>query len=300
MARYDIYRTFENLPRIMGMELVRRGDRWEGGYYMNGERHQYRRDKLKVAKWNNDIWVHEEGGESQSITTWLQNYGGASDYWDAVRILRGGELPVKFDGGFRPKKVERGRTVPRDAYEGEAAYDLGRCPLFCWMADLFGAERVREAWERYGVTTDAHGNAVFWSVDVSGGVLHDKRMRYKSDGHRDREYGAWRKYKTGDGYTGRSFFGAYVWRNEEKVYLLESEKSALLFYLYYNKPAMATGGKNALRDVDDRIILVPDMDARHEWDEHGNVWEWWKNFDGVEDHDDIGDAIVRRILQDKN
>ena len=48
---------------------------WWGGYYLTGEQHSYRRDKMKVAIYNGDIWVHEEGGVSQSLATWLVNNG---------------------------------------------------------------------------------------------------------------------------------------------------------------------------------------------------------------------------------
>lgn len=298
MAKYDVHRVFEDIPKIMGLELVRRGDHWEGGYYMNGDRHRFRKDKLKVAKWNNDIWVHEEGGESQSITTWLQNYGGAADFWAAVDILKGCKRPLKFDGVFR-KKENKELTVSRDVYDGAMAYDYAKCNLFRWMAGLFGEEKVRDAWRKYGVSTDNHGNAVFWFVDVNGRILHDKRMAYLENGHRNREFGAWRKFTMAKGYTGKCFFGANLWKDAKKVYVCESEKTALLFYLYYGKPIIATGGKNALTEVDDHLVLVPDMDAREEWEEKGTVWKWWKNFTDVGDHDDIGDAIVRRILYNK-
>ena len=115
------------------MELVRRGNHWEGGYYMNGDRHRFRKDKLKVAKWNNDIWVHEEGGESQSITTWLQNYGGAADFWAAIDILKGCKCPLKFDGVFR-KKENKELTVSRDVYDG-AMPSVNTPYPFVYLAD---------------------------------------------------------------------------------------------------------------------------------------------------------------------
>lgn len=299
MARYDVYRVFENIPKVMGLELTRRGEHWEGGYYLNGERHQFRKDKMKVAKWNNDIWVHEEGGESQSITTWLQNYGGAADYWTAIDILKGNQTPLRFDGAFRQKEEKKGLIVGRDEFNGEMAYPLEKCNLYIWMCGLFGEAAVREAWQRFGAGTDRYGNVVYWSIDVNGRVLHDKRMAYKKDGHRNREYGAWRKYTIAKGYTEKCYFGAYAWRDSEKVYVCESEKTALLFYLYYRRPVVATGGKNALTGVDSRCILLPDMDAREEWEEKGYVWRWWEKFEGLGEHDDIGDAIVERILHNK-
>lgn len=294
MAKYDVHRVFERIPVIMGMDLTRLGQRWVGGYYINGEHHHFRKDKIKVIKWHNDIWVHEEGGESMSLCNWLMAYGGAADFGAALNIVKGHQSPIKFDESFR-RKQKRGLIVPDGDYEGLAQYDLKRCNLFNWMCSLFGEEKVRDAWQKYRVTTDAHGNAVFWFVDDQNRILHDKRMAYLPNGHRNREYGAWRKYTISKGYDGKCFFGDHLWNNSEKVYVCESEKTALLFFLYYGKPIIATGGKKALGGSCDRFILVPDMDAREEWASKGDVWEWWKNFDNIGDHDDIGDAIVRRI-----
>lgn len=298
MAAYDVYGVFERIPQLLGMELTRRGrDRWEGGYYINGDRHPSRHEKLKVVKWNNGIWIHEEGSESCSLTQWLERYGGAADYNEAVAILRGLHSPISYEhGAERERAKEEVKLVPTDVLEGARAYDLGKCPLFVWMCRLFGTEAVRAAWEKYNVTTDAKGNAVFWSVDKDGRILHDKRMAYKGDGHRNRDFGAWRKYTMGKGYTGKCLFGEHLMGDAEKVYCCESEKTALLFYLYYGRVCVATGGKNALNFSDERLVLIPDMDGREEWARRGFVWQWWNKFTNVQDHDDIGDAIVRRIM----
>jgi hypothetical protein len=76
----------------------------------------------------------------------------------------------------------------------------------------------------------------------------------------------------------------------------ESEKSALLGRLYYGRRFLAVGGKSNLHDVDDRMLLLPDMDARIEWEEKGEVWPWWEKW-GVPVEEipataDIGDMIV--------
>ena len=42
----DWYRVFDRVPEIMGLELVRNGKSWTGRYYINGDVHPYRADKL--------------------------------------------------------------------------------------------------------------------------------------------------------------------------------------------------------------------------------------------------------------
>lgn len=45
---YDPVATFMHVPKLLGMELTAHGRELQGGYYLNGDRHPYRRDKLKV------------------------------------------------------------------------------------------------------------------------------------------------------------------------------------------------------------------------------------------------------------
>ncbi len=80
---------------------------------------------------------------------------------------------------------------------------------------------------------------------------------------------------------------------------MESEKSALLAYLYYNRRFLATGGKENLKKAEPGMMLCPDMDARMRWEEKGEVWNWWERW-GVEkvpDHADIGDYIEWQLLR---
>lgn len=57
---------------------------------------------------------------------------------------------------------------------------------------------------------------------------------------------------------------------------------------------IATGGKTNLKDVSDDCVLWPDMDAISEWQNKGNVKEWWLG-EVVEEHDDVADLVVRKI-----
>lgn len=300
MENYRVHKAFESIPSIMGLELVRRGTKWEGGYYINGDKHMFRRDKLKVAKWKNSIWVFEEGGDAMSLTTWLQRYGGASDYWAAVDIIEGRQKPFIWDG-HRQREAEKVRYVGKDVLDGAKQYDLNKCSLFRWMCRLFPEERVREVWDRYNVTTDSHGNAVFWYVDQSERILYDKRILYKEDGHRDKTFFPGRQYRVADGYTQKCYFGACIPDDGKKAFICESEKSALLASLYYNgRRFLATGGKGNLREIGKNEMLVPDMDARMEWEERGEVWRWWEKWglpiERIPDHADIGDMIEWKRL----
>lgn len=291
-VKYDVRSVFEKIPQIVKMELTRKGEQWQGPYYLNGEPHPWRRDKVKFYKFKGSIWATEEGGQTISMTTWLQNYGGAADYWDAVNILKGVKSSYVMPR-CATAQSNSFKVVGMDVLYAAKQWDLKKCPLFVWMCGIFGEEKVRKVWDLYNVTTDKDGNAVFWATDVNGDVLHDKRMRYLSNGHRDKSFGGSRKYTSAKGFTGRCMFGAHLAGNCKHVRVVESEKTALLAALYTGKVFLATGGKNALRDVDNKMILYPDMDAISDWSNRKGavVQQWWLDWPEVTDHADYGDYI---------
>jgi len=303
-GQYDPVAALRNAPKLLGMELEKHGSGLQGGYYLNGDRHAFRKDKLKVFIGKGSVWVSEEGDRCISLQQWLVEFGGAADYKEALKMINGESQAIVWNREVREKAVPKMRYVDPAALQGAKQYDLGKCSLFRWMCTLFPEDRVREAWDRYNVTTDSHGNAVFWYVDQDGRVLYDKRILYKADGHRDKSFFPGRQYRVADGYSGRCFFGANVAEDGRKSFIVESEKTALLGYLYYGRRFLATGGKGNLRDIEPEMMLCPDMDARIEWEEKGEVFRWWEKWgvpaDQIPDHADIGDMVVEKRLKLNN
>lgn len=297
-GQYDPVATMKSIPNLLGMELTWHGRGWQGGYYLNGDKHNYRRDKLKVFIGRGCIWVSEEGGRCVSLPQWLIEFGGASDFKDALRIINGQPQAIQWNREFREKVSSNIQYVSPDVLEGAKQYPLEKCPLFRWMCKMFPEQEVRDTWAKYNVTTDSHGNAVFWYVDQNGRILYDKRILYKADGHRDKSFFPGRQFRVADGYSGRCYFGANLEGDGRKSFIVESEKSAILGALYYGRRFIATGGKSNLRDIEPDMMLVPDMDARMEWEEKGEVWPWWEKWpagESVPEHADIGDLIERKL-----
>lgn len=295
---YDPVAAMANVPKLLGLELRQSGRQLIGGFYLDGSRHQYRKDKLKVYIGRGSVWVSEEGGRTVSLPQWLIEFGGASDYKDALRMIKGESQALHWNREVRQLAKGEVRYVSKDVLEGARQYDLRKCNLFVWMSGLFGEEKVREVWERFNVTTDAHGNCVYWYVDQDGHILFDKRIFYKADGHRDKQFFPARQYRVSDGYGGRCYFGSHLIDADRKVYVAESEKSALLMALMYGKQCVATGGKSNLREVDANMLLLPDYDARDVWQGHGEIWPWWEKW-GIEEipeHSDVGDMIEWKLL----
>lgn len=300
MFEYDALAALRNAPKLLGMELREKGrNKLEGGYYLNGDLHPYRRDKLKVFIGRGCVWVAEEGGRCVSLTQWLMEFGGASDYKDALRMIKGESQALVWTREMREKSRGEVKYVAKEVLEASRLYDLRLCPLFRWMCGLFPEEKVRRVWREYNVTTDGQGNAVFWYVNQEGKVLYDKRIAYGEDGHRDKAHFPARKYRVADGYSERCYFGACVEADGKRAFVVESEKSALLGRLYYGRRFLATGGKGNLRNVEPGMMLCPDMDARVEWEEKGEVWPWWEKWgvpaEQIPGHADIGDMIVAKV-----
>ena len=297
---YDPVAALKNAPKLMGMELTEHGKGLQGGYYLNGERHSYRNEKLKVFIGRGSVWVSEEGGRCISLPQWLIEFGGAADYKDALRMIKGESQAIRWTRGISDRRENSVKYVGLDALEGARQYDLRGCSLFRWMCTLFDEEKVRDAWRRYNVTTDGKGNAVFWYVDQSQKILYDKRILYGEDGHRDKTFFPGRQFRVANGYCGRCYFGACLPDDGKKAFICESEKTALLASLYYGgRRFLATGGKGNLREVEPNMMLVPDLDAREEWEEKGEIWRWWEKWgiplEEMPEKADVGDMIEWKL-----
>jgi hypothetical protein len=289
-----------HIPDIMGLDMTFKKDAWEGRYYITGEPHPYKRDKLKVKKWTStdgrtNIWVHEQGGESLSLPDWMVKYGGEPDIKSAYKRIAGND---SVDHEFMLRKREwagfagKSKHVLQMQYDEYKAYEAERCELYLWMCRSFGERRASEAWRKYCMTTDYHGNAVFWYVNADGEICKDKIVKYRSDGHRDKAFGGGSRFKVADGYTERCYFGSHLAGSESRVVVVESEKTALVLSLFTDCVVMATGGKSNLRDADGNTVLLPDMDAREEWAKKGRVVEWWKEWPEAGEKSDVCDWIV--------
>lgn len=303
---YDPVSTMQNVPKLLGMEMTWHGGGWQGGYYLNGDRHAFRRDKLKVFIGRGSIWISEEGGRCISLPQWLIEFGGAADFKEALRIIKGQPQSIEWSRQFRERINPKPEYVSKDVLEAAKSYDLQNCPLFRWFCSLFPEDRVKEAFDRYNVTTDGRGLAVFWAVNQDGLILHDKRMKYLPTGRRDKSFGGTRQYRTADGYSGRCFFGSHLIPacGNGDILTVESEKSAIGLYLWTGKTVIATAGKNNLRERDPRLLCFPDKDGFEDWEATGNRcvrWfdDWELPYEQQPPTADIMDMIEWKILKSR-
>lgn len=294
---YDPVAAMNNAPKLLGMELVRKGSGLQGGYYLNGDKHRYRNDKLKVFIGRGSVWVSEEGGRCISLPQWLIEFGGAADFKDAVKIIKGESQTIHYDReSFREKFREEVKYVSPDVLLGAKEYDLSLSPLFRHMCELFPEARVRAIWGAYNVTTNSKGATVFWYLNQNGQICHDKEVWYDESGHRIKTLPMGRKFRIGDGYTENPMFGSHFKKTPKGI--LESEKSALYASCYFGGVWLATGGMGNLRDPGN-IPLYPDRDAEEAWSTKGDCIDWYSDWPECGDHSDLGDKIEWEILHSR-
>lgn len=306
-GQYDPLTALLGASRMMGMELTQCGEnKLCGPYYLSGEPHPWRRDKLKVFISRGGVWVAEEGGRCISLPQWLIEFGHVADWKEAIKTINSGSGSYVWDGQKRRESGNKEiRYVDPMVLKGARAYDKELSPLFRWMCTLFPREKVSEVWDRYGVTSDFHGRTTFWYIDGAGRICHDKKIWYNRNGHRDKMRQMERDYRIKDGYTARCMFGAHLIPEDGDICCVESEKTALLCALQWpEKCWVATGGKGNLQGVNERFILYPDLDAAEDWaGKGGRIEEWWLDWEldplSWPEKADIGDMIEWRIASVK-
>ncbi|MEG0252473.1 MAG: DUF6371 domain-containing protein [Muribaculaceae bacterium] len=304
-------KVFSIIDDITGLPFIKKGRYWYGKFYIDGSVSN-RWDKTVVMyKAPNGIIVLENGGDSMTIINWLIKYGGVSDFVSAFNRLR--ELT---SGVFTPppppkpeqeiKYISKKLTLSQKENTG-----IEKDNLFLSLLRHFKYKDIKECYHIYNTAPYRLKNGKlstsFYYCNSSGYFLHDKQMLYKENGHRDHDFGGSRMFKINDGYIGKCYFGEHLFYKGAKVYLVESEKTALILSLYCKgkgKIFLATGGKNNLRDVEKDWKLLPDRDAFEDWNKkhEGQCVRWWECFPEYicGEKDDIGDYILWKLENKKN
>lgn len=303
----DYDKVFECVHKVTGLPLRRKGRCWYGKCRINGAPHD-RDDKIVVSRSSDGgITILEQGGEVMQLYKWLLRYGGCStnkDAYDRLKSMSDGVIIIHDAAPIPPKRF----VEPEYLLRARSRIGVERNDnLFNWLCQCFDRDNVIDAFKRYNITPCnvylPQGSSIgtqFWYVNKDGDICHDKMMIYQSNGRRDKSYGGGRIYKTASGYGHRCYFGDHI-TSSGLTYVVESEKTALLLYLYSGIHTVATGGANALRRVDDNHLLLPDYDdAGQEWIKRhpARCIKWWedsRNTDAAPG-DDYGDVIYRRLL----
>lgn len=154
--------------------------------------------------------------------------------------------------------------------------------LFRYLSGVFGRSRVAEAFEAYRVGTTRAGDAIWWQIDTMGRVRSGKIMRYKEDGHRDKNTPpTWTHTKlmrsgrlSQDYQLTQCLFGEHLLTDTKKVVcLVESEKTAIIGSICLNSCVwVACGGASNLNGrfqslKGRKVVVYADIDAVGQWSE---------------------------------
>ena len=176
--------------------------------------------------------------------------------------------------------------MPRDFMERTLhRYHTDR--LFGILARLFGEEKVKQIYDRYGVGGAKYsgGSVVFWQQDINGNIRTGKIMRYGEDAHKSQlPHGGVANWahcmwpdKPKEFQMTQCFFGEHLLPGvpNRTVMLVESEKSAIVGTLFNPQFLwLASGGSNGCLNpeaskvlIGRKVIMVPDLNMEKKWAE---------------------------------
>lgn len=303
------------------VDLKKHGaNRWEGKCPFHDDRHA----GSFVVVPNKNLCTCYSCGITYKPVDFLMRYGAGMTYPEALAWLAD-RYGIPLDGGAAPvKRVQRVARVARelptlvmprewvvsrlwnhrtsqttsDPSGGADPFSAIRVenPLLEWMFSLGwkdGGERLCHWLTQYGVGTSTsarnQGWTIWWCIDEQKRVRQGKLMKYRGDGHRDkdaaynfdtigaitRRQGLWsdKDWEVRTCLFGLHLLDAYP---EAEVCIVESEKTAVLAQCFVDpkeKLFMATGSKGnltkgKLKEVMDAhrwLILYPDIDGLEEW-----------------------------------
>ncbi len=153
--------------------------------------------------------------------------------------------------------------------------------LYNYLLRFFPAELIEQRFAEYLIGTKGDW-CIFWQVDISGRVRSGKYIKYKRDGHRDKDaktswhHNATREYKPlyPNFNLQQCLFGEHLvpLYPRRPVAIVESEKTALVASLFIDKYTWVScgmkGGLNAAKLAALRnrsVTLFPDLNAYEEW-----------------------------------
>ena len=252
-------------------------------------------------------------GARGGVVDFLMNHEKLS-YPDAIRWL-GKRYNIDVDGvdvnwTYTPRPVPPPLDMlilPKHLMAGTVtATALATDNLVAWIRtgikwDTVQRSRIEKVLNSYCVGHGKNGHTIFWQLDESGKVRTGKMMKYRADGHRDKE-AIWnfdfihstlsRKRNESDPWPfpklfdpdkqepQLTFFGMHLldkFGKNATVNIVESEKTAILMAIAYGNHAaqvwMACGGlemitRERLKPIIDRgrrIVLFPDRDGIEKW-----------------------------------
>lgn len=311
--RIDYAKVFSILPEIMSIPMTLIRGKWYASRYIDGS-FSTRRDKLVCRLVKDGIQILEQGGVSMTLFNWMLQYGNCRSRMDVRLKLLTLSSAVLVIPNYLEKEAPQifvpKEYMDRSEYNRLHAKDNFTLFLYKNFGTLLADTSLRKyhvghSWGKVLKTGTYKDLTQFWYVNKNNEICHDKKILYKEDGHRDHDYGGGRSFTKGKGYSWRCLFGEHLLANrrgEERVYVVESEKTAIICDIYFRRGIwLAVGGLKNTKGLDIKpdYTVLADVDGWEEWNKKypGQCPKWWMAYQDWEcgGHDDIADYVLWKI-----
>lgn len=152
--------------------------------------------------------------------------------------------------------------VPKDVVESTFS-NFRHNPFFLYLVKLFGVDTAFSLQEKYYIGTAKNNGTTFAQIDKNGNCRTIKVFYYDENGHRKKDIGSWYVHKKikSDFNLVQVFFGEHLASENKPVYLVESEKTAIIMSAFYpDYTWIASGGAQMIDSYGDRILRLPRLD----------------------------------------
>lgn len=219
----------------------------------------------------------------------------------------------KYPNGERVEYVQPKEVQPKEMlrYNGLLPKQSPTCEFYAWMQKVLGKESAFAAINEYQVGS-VDNMIIWWQTDRNGVTRTGKIMKYKPDGHRDKEAAfpvlwAHKHKRLKERFVGEELkqclFGEHLLAKypSKPVCVVESEKTAVIMSQFERDFIwVATGGSQGIKNAERlqalkgrKVLLIPDNGQYWNWKRVADLygWEIMESMESAPDGYDILDLI---------
>lgn len=281
--KIDLIKSTYDIIDVIGefVKLKKKGSNYVGLSPFNNERTPS--FMVNPAK---NIFKDFSSGKGGDIIEFLMQLLKINYYEAIVFLAKKYKIDIDSDFTFEYEPLKKAIELPTSYIETEEMLQTlnvnSENALYKFMCDKFTDGITEDKFLEYNIGFSINDWIIFWQVDLFNKVRSGKYIKYKLDGHRDKDTNAsWHHAKTKEYrpvYPNfnlvQCFFGEHLLLNDIKkpVAIVESEKTALVASIYMDKYIwLACGSKHGLNDIKCKalanrsVTLFPDLGAYDEW-----------------------------------
>lgn len=282
----------DNIVEVIAdfVKLKKRGGQFVGLSPFSNER-----TPSFYVKPNKGIYKCFSSGNGGDVISFLQKTQ-TWEFTDAIKYLaKRFNIDLENNNFVFTPKIKEAEPVkqpnfihPNEMLNSKAGIE--ETTLYQFLLTKFTIEQVDTVFNKYHIGQNL-GWIIFWQIDVNTYIRSGKYIKYKLDGHRDKEqrttwhHSATKEYKPvyPDFNLVQCFFGEHLILDDirKPIAIVESEKTALIASILMPKYIwLACGSKNGLNDLkcavlsNRNVTLFPDVGCYAEWLEQAKYFNF--------------------------